>query len=127
MDGRLQPMKTQNAGVRDCVVKPDRPGQLRLLVVFDALLREGSVAKAAAGLRLQSPAVSRMLGQLREIYGDPLFTRTAKGLVPTPFAEGLRLRLRALAAETEQIMAAPMEPVPQAGPAVASDWSHPPL
>ena len=107
--------------------RQDRPGQLRLLVVFDALLREGSVAKAAAGLGLQSPAVSRMLGQLREIYGDPLFTRTGKGLVPTPFAEGLRLRLRALAAETEQLMAAPREGAAPAMPVENDDWARPPL
>lgn len=44
-----------------------RPADLRLLMVFDALMREGSVARAAASMGLQSPAVSRMLGQLREI------------------------------------------------------------
>ncbi|MEW9612851.1 glycosyl transferase family protein [Shinella sp. S4-D37] len=127
MGGSLRQTKTEVKGASDPVVKLDRPGQLRLLVVFDALLREASVAKAAAGLGLQSSAVSRMLGQLREIYLDPLFTRTAKGLVPTPFAEGLRLRLRALAAETEQIIAAPVEPVTPPSPAAPSDWSHPPL
>ena len=105
----------------------DRPGQLRLLVVFDALLREGSVAKAAAGLGLQSPAVSRMLGQLREIYGDPLFARTAKGLVPTPLAEGLRVRLRALAAETEQLIVAPLAAPASAEPASADGWTRSPL
>lgn len=111
----------------DPVGRLDRPGQLRLLVVFDALLREGSVAKAAAGLGLQSPAVSRMLAQLRDLYGDPLFTRTAKGLVPTRFAEGLRLRLRALAAETEQLVTAPLEGPPATKTGIDNDWVHPPL
>ncbi|WP_411034285.1 glycosyl transferase family protein [Shinella sp. BYT-45] len=113
--------------MREAAVKPDRPGQLRLLVVFDALLREGSVAKAAAGLGLQSPAVSRMLAQLRDMYGDPLFTRTARGLIPTPFAEGLRLRLRALAAETEQLVAASSGEPAAAGPAAGDGWAHRPL
>lgn len=105
----------------------DRPGQLRLLVVFDALLRECSVTKAAAGLGLQSPAVSRMLAQLRDLYGDPLFTRTAKGLVATPFAEGLRLRLRALAAETEQLVTAPLDGPPPVRETVSDDWIRAPL
>lgn len=82
-----------------------RPADLRLLVVFDALMREGSVARAAASMGLQSPAVSRMLGQLREIYGDPLFLRTGKGLRPTPLAESVRLRLRALATEVDSLFA----------------------
>ncbi|WLR95631.1 glycosyl transferase family protein (plasmid) [Shinella zoogloeoides] len=120
-------VRKEGGGVSDPAGRLDRPGQLRLLVVFDALLREGSVAKAAAGLGLQSPAVSRMLAQLRELYGDPLFTRTAKGLVPTRFAEGLRLRLRALAAETEQLVTAPMAAAPAARTTIDDDWIRPPL
>ncbi len=115
------------ANREDGAGKLDRPNQLRLLVVFDALLREGSVAKAAAGLGLQSSAVSRMLGQLRDMYGDPLFVRTAKGLVPTPLAEGLRLRLRALAAETEQLILAPLAMPVSGAPAVADGWTRSPL
>lgn len=107
--------------------KLDRLGQLRLLVVFDALLREGSVAKAAAGLGLQSSAVSRMLAQLRELYGDPLFTRTARGLIPTQFAEDLRLRVRALAAESDKLMTDPLEAAPAARAATDDDWVRPPI
>ena len=120
-------VKKEGEGVHDPAARLDRPGQLRLLIVFDALLREGSVAKAAAGLGLQSPAASRMLAQLRELYGDPLFTRTAKGLVPTRFTEGLRLRLRALAAETEQLVTAPMEASLPARTTIDDDWIRPPL
>lgn len=70
--------------------------QIRLLVVFDALLREKSVKGAASLLGLQSPAVSQMLAQLRKIFGHPLFTRTARGLSPTPFAEAMRPRVRSI-------------------------------
>lgn len=118
---------TKKSGEACDIGRIDRPGQLRLLVVFDALLREGSVAKAAAGLGLQSPAVSRILSQLRDMYDDPLFTRTAKGLIPTPFAEGLRLRLRALAAETEQLMNTPAERNAPTPAAESNGWESVPL
>lgn len=74
--------------------KPDRLGQLKLLVAFDALLREGSVSRAAAGMGLPISSMSRILQQLREKYGDQLFLRTGQGLRPTPFAENMRLRIR---------------------------------
>ncbi|WP_077968466.1 glycosyl transferase family protein [Ensifer adhaerens] len=78
--------------------------KLRLLVALDALLRENSVSRAAASVGLQPSAMSRLLGQLREDYADPLFLRTGHGLRPTPLAESLRLRVRALAAETEALL-----------------------
>ncbi|WP_109574267.1 glycosyl transferase family protein [Aminobacter sp. AP02] len=102
-----------------------RLGQLRLLVALDALLVEGSVSKAAARIGLGAPAMSRLLKQIRELYGDPILVRSARGMVPTPFAETLRLRLRAVAAETEQLL----DPERGVGTSVAassiSGWNHP--
>lgn len=94
------------------------PAQFRLLVAFDALLVEGSVGRAAARMGLSTPAMSRMLKQLRSHYGDPLFERTGTGMIPTPFAEELRLRLRALVSEANALLAprpakaAPLTPHP---------------
>jgi anthranilate phosphoribosyltransferase len=79
---------------------------LRLLLALDALLRENSVSRAAASVGLQPSAMSRLLGQLRDDYDDPLFLRTGHGLRPTPLAESLRLRVRAVAAETEALFGA---------------------
>ncbi|MBU1312634.1 MAG: glycosyl transferase family protein [Alphaproteobacteria bacterium] len=76
---------------------------MKLLLALDALLREGSVTGAAASLDMQVSSVSRMLGELREMYEDPIFIRTGRGLRPTPFAETLRLRVRAFAEETEAL------------------------
>lgn len=104
----------------------DRSGQLRLLIVLDTLLREGSVSRAAASMGIQPPAMSRMLGQLREIYGDPLFHRTARGLVPTPLADSLRVRVRALAAETDRLLAPQKETVSSSRPG-ETGWSGPAL
>lgn len=65
---------------------------LNLLVTLDALLTEGSVARAAKRLNLSPSAMSRALARLREATGDPLLVRAGRGLVPTPRAEALRGR-----------------------------------
>ncbi len=59
---------------------------LNLVFVFDALLRYQSVTRAAAALNVTQGAVSHALRRLRTFFDDPLFTRTATGVVPTPRA-----------------------------------------
>ena len=59
---------------------------LNLLLVFSALMREGSVRKAADRLYLGPSAVSMAMGRLRETIGDPLFVRGTGGMEPTPTA-----------------------------------------
>jgi len=66
---------------------------LNLLVVFQQLYKERRVSAAAASLDLSQPAVSSALNRLRRILGDELFVRTARGMLPTPFAEGLELKI----------------------------------
>lgn len=78
-------------------------GRLRLILALDALLVEKSVNGAAARLGLGAPAMSRLLKQIRELYGDQILVRTAQGMIPTPFAESLRLRVRAVASEAEDL------------------------
>ncbi len=63
---------------------------LNLLPALDALLREGSVTGAARRLSLSTPAMSRALGRLRRVTGDPLLVPAGRGLVPTPAALALR-------------------------------------
>ncbi|BAQ80290.1 LysR family transcriptional regulator [Pseudomonas sp. St29] len=63
---------------------------LNLLVTLDALLSEGSVARAAQRLQLSPSAMSRALSRLRQVTGDPLLVRAGRGLVPTPQALELR-------------------------------------
>lgn len=61
----------------------------RLLQLFAALLETRSVTRAAVALGQSQPNVSLWLGKLRQHFGDPLFVRTAHGMVPTPRAESL--------------------------------------
>lgn len=56
---------------------------LNLLLVLDAVLTEGSVAKAASRLHVTPSAVSNALARLRQLLGDPLVTRKGRGIVPT--------------------------------------------
>jgi DNA-binding transcriptional LysR family regulator len=56
---------------------------LNLLVLFEAVLEERHVGRAADRLNLTASAVSHGLGRLRRLLNDPLFVRTPKGVVPT--------------------------------------------
>jgi DNA-binding transcriptional LysR family regulator len=60
---------------------------LNLLVVFDAILKERNITRAAQRIGLSQPAMSSALSRLRKTFNDPLFVRTARGMQPTPYAE----------------------------------------
>src|SRR5262245_3988124 len=62
---------------------------LNLLVLFETVLRERHVGRAAARLHLSASAVSHGLGRLRRLLGDPVFLRTPRGVVPTARAQEL--------------------------------------
>ncbi|HWA49529.1 MAG TPA: LysR family transcriptional regulator [Dongiaceae bacterium] len=77
---------------------------LNLLIALDAVLAEGSVARAAQRLRLSPSAMSRTLARLRDATGDPLLVRAGRGLVPTPRALELRARAGQVVQEAEAIL-----------------------
>lgn len=62
---------------------------LNLLVAFDALMNERNVTRAAAQVGVSQPAMSAALSRLRTLLGDPLFLRSADGLIPTSKARDL--------------------------------------
>jgi len=66
---------------------------LNLLISLQVLLEEGSVSRAAQRLFITQPAMSKTLSRLRNLFDDPLFTRSSRGMRPTPraleIAEGL--------------------------------------
>ena len=68
---------------------------LNLLVVFDAVLGEGSISRAAGRLDLSQPAVSNALARLRKATGDRLFVRLGNGVAPTPYAASIAEPIRA--------------------------------
>ncbi|MHA7879845.1 MAG: LysR family transcriptional regulator [Saccharospirillum sp.] len=70
-----------------------RDFDLNLLVVYSAIMEHRSIAKAADELGLSPSAVSHALGRLRTMLNDPLFYRSAKGLVPTERAKALLIQV----------------------------------
>lgn len=77
---------------------------LNLLITLDAVLTEGSVARAAARLKLSPSAMSRALARLRETTGDPLLVRAGRGLVPTPRALELREQVSQLVQDAQAVL-----------------------
>jgi DNA-binding transcriptional LysR family regulator len=59
---------------------------LNLLRVFDEVMAERSLTRAARNLALTQPAVSNALRRLRETLGDELVQRSGHGMAPTPRA-----------------------------------------
>ena len=59
---------------------------LNLLTVFEVLLAERSVTRAARRLGVTQPAMSNSLRRLRKLLDDPVFVRTSDGMSPTPHA-----------------------------------------
>src|SRR5262245_21852258 len=59
---------------------------LNLLVVFEVLLAERGVTRAAARLGRTQSAVSHALARLRRQLSDPILVKGGKGMQPTPFA-----------------------------------------
>ena len=59
---------------------------LALIPVFDAILSEGSLSRAAERLGVTQSAVSQALARLRKLANDELFENTGRGVRPTPRA-----------------------------------------
>jgi DNA-binding transcriptional LysR family regulator len=62
---------------------------LNLLRVFDEVMTERSLTRAARNLSLTQPAVSNALRRLRSTLGDDLVVRDGQGMAPTPRALAL--------------------------------------
>jgi DNA-binding transcriptional LysR family regulator len=68
------------------------------------LLDERNVTRAAARLGYTQPTVSGMLTRLRDLFGDPLFVRTQRGMLATPRAERLAIPLKQLLADGRRLV-----------------------
>ena len=59
---------------------------LNLLRVFDQVMSERNLTRAARNLSMTQPAVSNALNRLRDALGDRLVSRRGYGVEPTPRA-----------------------------------------
>jgi DNA-binding transcriptional LysR family regulator len=71
-----------------------RPGDLNLLLHFDALMSRRSVSRAAEELEISQPAMSAALSRLRRLFNDPILVREGGVWSPTPKAEDLHIAFR---------------------------------
>jgi DNA-binding transcriptional LysR family regulator len=86
---------------------------LNLLILFEVVLRERHVGRAADRLNLTPSAVSHGLGRLRRLLNDPLFLRTPRGVVPTARAIELAEPIADILARASAVIstAAPFDPL----------------
>lgn len=68
--------------------------ELTLLYVFDAIMTEGSVTRAADRLAMTQPAVSNAVARMRDVWKDPLFVKKGRQIEPTSFALNLWEQVR---------------------------------
>lgn len=78
---------------------------LNLLRVFDEVMSERSLTRAARNLSLTQPAVSNALRRLREALGDELVRRSGQGMEPTPRALVLWPAVREALRQLQQSLA----------------------
>jgi DNA-binding transcriptional LysR family regulator len=81
----------------------------RHLQVFLAVARAGSMQRAAREVHLTQPAISKLIGELEDTLGAPLFERSKRGVVPTECGRALvgraQLVLNDLESAKEEIAA----------------------
>ncbi|MEO8858472.1 MAG: LysR family transcriptional regulator [Burkholderiaceae bacterium] len=78
---------------------------LNLLRVFDEVMSERSLTRAARNLSLTQPAVSNALRRLRESLGDELVRRSGQKMEPTPRAAILWPAVRDALRQLQQSLA----------------------
>lgn len=86
-------------------MKNFRTLDLNLLRVFDAVMTEGSMTRAAEALAITQPAASHALKRLNAWVGEPLFQRAATGMKPTARAVALWPQVRAALQDLQRSLA----------------------
>lgn len=79
---------------------------LNLLVLFDTVLRERHVGRAATRLHLTPSAVSHGIRRLRQTFNDPVFLKHPKGVVPTARALAMAEPVAQALTQVRQVIAA---------------------
>lgn len=67
---------------------------LNLLTVFDAVMQEQNITRAAHNLGMSQPAVSNAVARLKIMFSDELFIRQGRGIQPTQKARQLFIPIR---------------------------------
>lgn len=73
----------------------------RHLVLLTNIAKHGSLTRVAAATGISQPAATKALAELEDIFGAPLFTRTGRGMQPTPLGSLALVRARHMQNELE--------------------------
>lgn len=76
---------------------------LHLIRILYLLLQEKNVSRVALKLNQPQPSISASLRKLRELTGDPLLVRGARGMVPTQHGESLLKPAKRILDEAESL------------------------
>lgn len=76
---------------------------IHLIRILYMLLSEKNVSRVAMKLNQPQPSISASLRKLRELTGDPLLVRGARGMVPTQHGESLLRPAKKILDETERL------------------------
>lgn len=76
---------------------------IKLLRLLDQLYTTRSVTRSAEALGQSQPTVSIWLAKLRQQLSDPLFVRTAEGMLPTPRTDALISTVREVLAGLQRL------------------------
>ena len=71
-----------------------RPHELKLLVIFDVIMTENSITRAAERLSMTQPAVSNAVARMRILWKDELLVPDGRKVQPTTYAKNLWEKVR---------------------------------
>ena len=86
---------------------------IHLIRILYLLLSEKNVSRVALKLNQPQPSISASLRKLRELTGDPLLVRGARGMVPTQHGESLLRPAKRILDETERLFVQKVAFAPQ--------------
>ncbi|MCR8921298.1 LysR family transcriptional regulator [Dasania sp. GY-MA-18] len=66
-----------------------RPQELNLMVIFDTIMTEKSITRAADRLSMTQPAVSNAVARMRDAWKEELFVKDGRNIQPTIYAKNL--------------------------------------
>ncbi len=77
---------------------------LKQLRILEALLEERNLSRVANKMGLTQQAISEQLRKMRDLFGDRLFVRQGNGMVPTPLAEALGVKISRILRDVEDLL-----------------------
>lgn len=100
---------------------------VRQLRILAALLKDGNLSHVAGQMGLTQQAISANLATMRDVFGDPLFLRTGRGVMPTALAQELGKEVETILQGLQRLLErAPFEPAQVEATVTisAADYAH---